>query len=123
MKSESVILYIEDNKASRDLLQLLITRRENCRLICAENGTEGLDKAEEIVPDLIFLDLSLPDMSGYDVIETLKETEGTKKIPIVLLSGDIPSAPPSGKKPAFDKYLPKPVELASFYATLDSFLK
>lgn len=124
MKPETkpTVLYIEDNEASRKLLELLMSKRKEITFLCAEDGRKGINAAIEHLPDLILLDLTLPDMTGYEVLMELRATHETALIPIVVLSGDLPSQAPIEMTCTYDKYLPKPVELDSFYATLDHFL-
>ncbi|MDP3479901.1 MAG: response regulator, partial [Desulfoprunum sp.] len=62
------ILYIEDNAANRQLMEMIIERRADLNLIVAEDGQTGLRLAEERQPELILLDNSLPDMDGHEVL-------------------------------------------------------
>jgi len=79
------ILIIEDDFFVRDLYDRELTR-EGFEVTTAEDGADGLLKAVEEGSDLILLDIMLPKMGGLGVLKTLKEEEGTKDIPVVLLT-------------------------------------
>ena len=82
------ILYIEDNAANRQLVEMIIERRTDLQLILAEDGETGLRLAEERQPDMILLDNSLPDIDGHEVLARLRINERTRAIPVVSLSGN-----------------------------------
>ncbi|MBS1713032.1 MAG: PAS domain S-box protein [Armatimonadetes bacterium] len=108
------VLYIEDNLSNYRLLELAFGMWGGIELLPAMQGEIGLVLALERLPDLILLDLHLPDMSGYDVLVHLKSDERTHDIPVVVISAD---ATPSEmrrilKAGALD-YLTKPVNLES----------
>ena len=83
-----VVLYIEDNLANVHLVEALIARRPNTQLLTAIQGSVGLDLAAERSPDLVILDLHLPDMSGETVLAKLRANPVTANIPIVIASAD-----------------------------------
>ncbi|WP_410770220.1 response regulator transcription factor [Fontibacillus sp. BL9] len=76
------ILVIDDEAALRDLIELVL-RRENFRVRTAENGSTGLQELDSFQPDLVLLDLMLPDYSGYDLC---KEITKKQAIPVIMLS-------------------------------------
>jgi PAS domain S-box-containing protein len=82
------VLLIEDNLANLTLIENLLVRRNDVRLLAAMHGTLGLDLAKEHRPDLVLLDLHLPDQSGADVLQRLKEDPETADIPVVVVSAD-----------------------------------
>ena len=82
---EQTILVIEDESALQKTLTDVLTQ-EGYKVLKALNGEVGLRTAEEKSPNLIFLDLMLPKMNGFDVLEKLKEKEETKDIPIIVLT-------------------------------------
>lgn len=116
------ILYIEDNAANRQLVEMIIERRDDLRLILAEDGRTGLQAAEAQQPDLILLDNSLPDMDGQEVLTQLRGNEKTKAIPVVSLSGNPLLKQDATGSPAFDGYLAKPIDIVKFYAAIDQYL-
>lgn len=117
----ATVLYIEDNLANRKLVQLLIARRHDLDLINAETGREGLRLAEDHLPDIILLDISLPDLQGDQVLKKLKKTPLTSQIPVIAISGD-GMEETRHRFPEFQAYLEKPVDIQLFYDTLDTFL-
>jgi len=77
------ILTVDDDRTSRYLLGTLLSG-SNCRLFEAENATQGLQLAAELRPDLIILDLAMPDLSGFEVLDRLKKDSDTRNIPVVI---------------------------------------
>ena len=86
--SEKVILYIEDNVSNLHLVERLFSRRRNLRIIAAMQGRLGLELALEHLPDLILLDVHLPDIMGHEVLRRLHEHPALKDIPVVVISAD-----------------------------------
>jgi signal transduction histidine kinase/ActR/RegA family two-component response regulator len=82
------VLYIEDNLSNLKLVERIVRRQPSVELMSAMQGTLGLDLAREHQPDLIVLDLHLPDMRGTEVLRRLKAEESTKQIPVVILSAE-----------------------------------
>lgn len=117
------ILYIEDNAANRQLVEMIIDRREDLQLIMAENGLTGLKLAEERQPDLIILDNSLPDINGMEVLARLRENAKTRAIPVVSLSGSSLRPTNTEGGHTFDAYLAKPIEIQKFYTVIDQTLR
>jgi signal transduction histidine kinase/ActR/RegA family two-component response regulator len=116
------VLYIEDNPANVEVIARFLRRRPNTTLLSATSGRAGLECAVRDVPDIILLDLHLPDLHGDEVLNELKAEPVTAAIPVVILSADasrgvIHRLLAGG---AF-AYLTKPVELAELGELLDSF--
>lgn len=82
------LLYIEDNQSNLTLIEWILERETDVELISAMRGGAGLDMAREHQPDLIVLDLHLPDMSGEAVLQCLHDDNATRLIPVVVLSAD-----------------------------------
>ena len=82
------VLLVDDDRASRYLLNGLLTN-SNCQLREATGGIEGLRLARESKPDLIVLDLSMPDLTGFEVIERLKNDPETRNIPVVICTSKL----------------------------------
>ncbi|MCL5411296.1 MAG: response regulator [Patescibacteria group bacterium] len=86
MKEDKVkVLLIEDEKEVLELYKLKLTLDEY-DVITAENGEEGLKKAWEEKPELIFLDIKMPGMDGFEVLKKLRENQETKNTPVIVLS-------------------------------------
>jgi CheY-like chemotaxis protein len=82
------VLYIEDNLSNLQLVERVLSRRPGVRLISAMRPQLGLELAAEHDPDLILLDLHLPDMPGQEVLRRLQAEPRTAKVPVVILSAD-----------------------------------
>ena len=76
---------IEDEKEVAELYKLKLTL-DGYEVMIAEGGQEGLDKAFILKPELIFLDIKMPEMDGFEVLKKLRESQKTKDIPVVILS-------------------------------------
>jgi len=122
-KSTYSVLYIEDNEANRLLIQLILERKEYLELFAATDGRSGIKAAQEILPDVILLDISLPDMNGYAVLAALRNDPATHQIPVIAISGEFPPRIPRDAPFVFEKYLPKPIEIAPLYEAIDEFLR
>lgn len=83
-----VVLYIEDNLPNFRLLELAFQEWGNIRLEYAKDGADGIASARRLKPDLILLDLHLPDVPGHDVLNELKSHVETVDIPVVVISAD-----------------------------------
>lgn len=79
------ILLIEDEKEVAELYRLKLSL-DGYDVVVAENGEEGLEKAMKIAPEVIFLDIKMPKMDGFEVLKKLRESEKTKDVPVIILS-------------------------------------
>jgi len=109
------ILIVEDTEMNRDLLVQLL--EDDYELAEAVNGREGLEKAASEKPDLILLDIGLPEMDGWEVSAKLKEDDQLKDIPVIAvtvyaMAGDEERAYAQG----FDGYLSKPIDEDELWA-------
>jgi CheY-like chemotaxis protein len=119
-----VILYIEDNLSNLKLLQMLLEGYPAVSLLPAMQGHVGLDLAQVHKPDLILLDLHLPDISGLDVLWRLKQNEETARIPVVVISADATKGQIERLKEAgASDYLTKPLHLETFLSVVSSHLE
>lgn len=119
--AQHTLLYIEDNLINLRLIEHLLKMRPQVRLLSAMQGRLGLELAREHHPDLILLDLNLPEMSGEEVLENLQSDASTRGIPVVVLSADAVSSRiehvlQSGAR----AYLTKPLDVPQFLQTLDA---
>ncbi len=117
------ILYIEDNVASIRLIEKILHERTDIEFLNAREGQIGLDLARQRSPDLVLLDLGLPDLPGLDVLSQLQSAEATRRIPVVVISADaatqkIDQLAAVGAR----AYLTKPIEVPEFLHVLDGLL-
>lgn len=102
---KKTILVIDDSIVIRKMVEIAL-EDENYNIQTAVSGKEGLDKIDQINPDLIILDLMLPDISGIDILKTVKASKG---LPVIMLSGkDSPQMVENAKSEGADAFLPKP---------------
>ena len=83
--NKSSILYIEDDPEMIDLVSLILTR-QGFQVTGAHGGREGLELVKQSQPDLILLDLMMPDIDGWDVYQQLKSAETTRDIPVIIIT-------------------------------------
>lgn len=123
MLSNSVILYIEDNISNIELIeQILLTKRPGTELISTFFGKEAVNLAIQHKPNMILLDLNLPDIHGLKVLENLKKEDLTKNIPVVILSADaLPKQIEELKNNGADNYLTKPLDINLFLTELNKY--
>lgn len=117
------ILVVEDNPDNRTLITDVLASM-NYDVIVAEDGEDGIAKAEKDIPDLILMDLSLPKMDGWTATKIIKEKDALKHIPIIALTahamvGDREKALQSG----CNDYVSKPIDLRELSSKLAHFLK
>ncbi len=118
------VLYIEDNLSNLALVQRILARRPEVRLIQAVQGRAGLSLAREHRPDLILLDLHLPDIHGSEVLRLVKDDPATSKIPVVVISADATTGQIERLIAAGARdYLTKPLDVRKLLSLLDEALK
>ncbi|MFP4345002.1 MAG: PleD family two-component system response regulator [Anaerolineales bacterium] len=83
--SRKTILIVEDSPTQALRLRALL-ESEGLKVVRAEDGRRGVEQAQHLHPDLIILDLQMPEMNGFQVCQTLKEIEETAGIPIIMLT-------------------------------------
>ncbi len=118
------VLYVEDNPANLKLVQSVIRRqRPNIELISAPDGEAGLELALTEHLDLILLDISLPGMNGFEILQALRMSEDTRSIPTLALSANAMAEDvEQGRKAGFKDYLTKPIDVQKLLAALDTHL-
>ena len=122
--AKHTILYIEDNASNLMLVQRFLSVRPDIQLISTPSGQLGVDLAKAHLPDIILLDTNLPDICGMPVLQKLSESEYTRDIPVVALSGDtVPSQIRQAMSPRVTDYISKPFSIDSFLKTIDRALK
>lgn len=122
--SGQTVLYIEDNLSNLHLVERILTRYANLHLLAAMQGSIGFDLARERQPDLILLDLHLPDMPGDEVLRRLRADVGTRDIPIIVLSADAtPGRIEHLRANGASDYLTKPLQVVPFLEKLEEHLQ
>jgi PAS domain S-box-containing protein len=122
--SGQTILYIEDNLSNLHLVERILTRYAELHLLAAMQGSIGFDLARERQPDLILLDLHLPDMPGDEVLRRLRTDANTREIPIIVLSADAtPGRIEHLLASGASDYLTKPLEVLPFLEKLEEHLQ
>jgi PAS domain S-box-containing protein len=117
------ILYIEDNFSNVTLVDQMLAERPSLELMTAMQGRVGLELARQHTPDLVLLDLHLPDMPGWQVLAQLKADHLTREIPVVVISAD--ATAPQIKRllsAGARAYLTKPIDISEFFRAVDEAL-
>jgi CheY-like chemotaxis protein len=114
------LLYVEDNKANMQLVEQLIVRRPDLRLLSAGDGQLGIEMARTLQPDVILMDINLPGMSGIQALKLLRENPVTAHIPVLAISANaMPHDIKKGLEAGFVGYLTKPIKVNEFMDSLD----
>lgn len=101
------VLVVDDEKQNRELLTELL--KDDCKIILAKNGTQALERAHELQPDLMLLDVLMPEMDGHEVIQRLKADDTTRHIPVIFVSAlDSPNDEERGLDLGAVDYITKP---------------
>ena len=123
-EGSSTLLYIEDNLANLGLVETILSERAGITLLSALQGRMGLDLASEHHPDLILLDLHLPDMTGDEVLTRLQSQPRTRDIPVIVISADAtPGRIERLMQAGASGYLTKPLDVEQFLETIDEVLR
>jgi PAS domain S-box-containing protein len=116
----TTVLYVEDNLANLRLVERILARRPGVRLVSALQGSIGLELAAQHRPDLVLLDVHLPDLGGDLVLQRLKADPDTAAIPVVVVSADATARQIKRfRQLGADDYLTKPLDVSAFLAVLD----
>lgn len=119
-KNQKTLLYIEDNPVNIDLVERVILNYPHLEMISAGNGASGIELAHRLKPDIILLDIKLPDMSGFDVLEAIRSNEHLRNIPILAVSANsLPEDLQKGLDAGFQHYITKPIKIHAFMNIID----
>lgn len=123
MPNDSTILYVEDNIDNRTLVRRILMA-EGYNLLEAVNATEALDVLETTKPDLILMDINMPDMDGYSLTAQIKGTPGLEAIPIVALTANVMRGDRERSLEAgCDGYIQKPIDIDALSEQIERFLR
>ncbi len=116
----TTVLYIDDNSVNLKLVEKFLQKRADVSLYTAQQPRKGLAMAAEILPDLILLDINMPEMDGYQVLEQLLVNTQTCHIPVVGLSANaMPSDIERATNAGFSDYLTKPLKIKELFAAIE----
>jgi signal transduction histidine kinase/ActR/RegA family two-component response regulator len=114
------LLYVEDNPANLSLVEQLVARCSDMRLLSAQDGVLGVQIARDSLPDVILMDINLRGLSGLDALKLLRDDPLTAHIPVVALSANaMPHDIKKGLEAGFFRYLTKPINVNEFMDTLN----
>ena len=120
VSSQRTLLYVEDNPANLALVEQLIARRSDLKLLTAIDGHLGIQLARAYQPDVILMDINLPGISGFGALRILHDDPVTAHIPVMALSANaVPRDIEKGLEAGFFRYLTKPIEVNEFMDALD----
>ena len=121
---QHTLLYVEDNPANLNLVEQIIARHPNIYLLTAMNGHSGVEIARNSLPDVILMDINLPDISGIEALKILRSDPATLHIPIVALSANaMPRDVEKGLEAGFYRYITKPIKINEFMDALNATLE
>ncbi len=117
------ILYIEDNPDNRLLIRRVL-QAEGYEVLEAIDGQSGMQRAAEIQPDLILMDINLPEIDGYEVTARLKQLPGLSRIPIIAVTANVMKGDREKTLAAgCDGYIQKPIDIDLLPGQIERFLK
>ena len=118
------LLYVEDNPANLELVEQLMARRPEWRLLGAADGTLGIEFARTCQPTVILMDINLPGISGLEAMKVLRADPATAHIPVIALSANaVPRDIERALEAGFFNYLTKPIRVDQFMVALDAALR
>ncbi len=121
---ERILLYVEDNPANLMLIEQIIEDHPHVSMLSARDGNQGVALARAHHPDVILMDINLPDISGIEAMNILRKDETTRHIPIIALSANAMLRDiENGLEAGFFRYLTKPIKIDEFMSTLDGALE
>ncbi|MHB8799581.1 MAG: hybrid sensor histidine kinase/response regulator [Thermoanaerobaculia bacterium] len=113
------LLYVEDNPANLKLVEQIIARHPDLRLLTATDGTTGVATALASRPDVILMDINLPGIDGYQALSLLRSEPDMARIPVIAVSANaMPLAVERGGQAGFFRYITKPIKVNEFMETL-----
>ena len=123
-EQNATFLYIEDNPSNIQLMKFIIEQWPQYSLVVRKNAEKGIKAAGMLKPDIIFMDLHLPGMTGQEAFTELQKNPETKDIPVIALSADaLPATVEDCLKLGFVSYLTKPIEIESLRVEIEKCLQ
>lgn len=116
-----LVLYVEDDRINIVLMEEVFRRLPGWQLECAEDGAQALQMLDELRPELLLIDMNLPDMSGMDLLGRLRCDVRLSHLPCVALSADaLPEQVQTALQAGFQAYWLKPIEVPQLVQALQS---
>ena len=123
MPHNATILYVEDNVDNRTLVRRVLTA-EGYSIIEAVNANQALEILESTKPNLILMDINMPDIDGYTLTAQIKETPGFERIPIIALTANVMRGDRERSLEAgCDGYIQKPIDIDALSDQVERFLR
>lgn len=123
MPTNATILYVEDNVDNRTLVRRILMA-EGYNLLEAVNATQALEILTDTHPDLILMDINMPDMDGYSLTAKIKGTSGLETIPIIALTANVMRGDREKSLEAgCDGYIQKPIDIDMLSEQIERFLR
>jgi len=120
---QHTVLYVEDNPANLELVELIVARRPDLRLLGAADASVGIEFARVYQPEVILMDINLPGVSGVEAMRILRADPTTAHIPIIALSANaVPRDIERALAAGFFSYVTKPIKVTQFLEALDQAL-
>lgn len=122
-EEKSTILYVEDNPDNR-LLVRRILQAENYKMLEATNAVEAIDLLETTIPDLILMDINMPEMDGYTLTAKIRAMPGLGRVPILAVTANVMRGDKEKTLEAgCDGYIQKPLDIDQLTREIEKFLK
>jgi DNA-binding response OmpR family regulator len=116
------ILLVDDSETVL-LMERMILKKEPYQLITAKNGVEGVEKALEIKPDLILMDVVMPEMNGFEAVKWLRQRDTTRSVPIVMVTTQAEAeSMEAGYESGCSDYIIKPIDSTELLTKVRSIL-
>lgn len=116
------ILLVDDKRMDREMVKSLLHNREGCHLLEAQNGLEALDMVSKKHPDLVLMDLYMPDMNGDECCDLMKQDDNSKDIPVIIITSDIKAEMRTQCIDAgCDDLISKPINRRDFLSKVNAF--
>ena len=121
-EKQNTILYVEDNSDNRMLVRRILLA-ENYDLLEATNAFEAIDLLETTIPDLILMDINMPDMDGYTLTTKIRSMPGLGRVPILALTANVMRGDKEKTLEAgCDGYIQKPLDVDQLTREIEKFL-